>query len=71
MNFDGLINSAVAIGGVYLDFRYPAIDPYSGLEITHPGCQLVDGFQALAVARSRHYYYAPSGQPDVAERTIR
>ncbi|MGD0852048.1 MAG: LCP family protein [Acidimicrobiales bacterium] len=63
VNFSGLINSAVAIGGVYLDFRYPARDPYSGLKITHTGCQLVDGFQALAVARSRHYYYAPSGNP--------
>jgi LCP family protein required for cell wall assembly len=63
VNFEGLIDSAVAIGGVYLDFRYPAIDPNSGLEITHPGCQLVNGFQALAVARSRHYYYAPSGHP--------
>jgi len=27
VNFSGLINSAVAIGGVYLDFRYPVIDP--------------------------------------------
>ena len=63
VNFSGLINSAVAIGGVYLDFRYPAIDPNSGLEITHTGCQLVNGFQALAVARSRHYYYALSGHP--------
>jgi LCP family protein required for cell wall assembly len=63
VNFSGLINSAVAIGGVYLDFRYPAIDPNSGLEITHAGCQLINGFQALAVARSRHYYYALSGHP--------
>jgi LCP family protein required for cell wall assembly len=63
VNFNGLINSAVALGGVYLDFRYPAIDPNSGLEITHTGCQLVNGFQALAVARSRHYYYALSGHP--------
>jgi LCP family protein required for cell wall assembly len=63
VNFSGLINSAVAIGGVYLDFRYPVIDPNSGLEITHTGCQLVNGFQALAVARSRHYYYALGGHP--------
>jgi LCP family protein required for cell wall assembly len=69
VNFDGLINSAVAIGGVYLDFRYPAIDPNSGLEIKHPGCQLVNGFQALAVARSRHYYYAPNGHPTWPDRT--
>lgn len=63
VSFGGLINSALAIGGVYLDFRYPARDPYSGLSITHPGCQLINGFEALAVARSRHYYYAPSGNP--------
>jgi LCP family protein required for cell wall assembly len=63
VNFDGLINAAVAIGGVYLDFRYPAIDPNSGLEIKHAGCQLIDGAAALEVARSRHYYYAPSGHP--------
>jgi LCP family protein required for cell wall assembly len=63
VNFDGLINAAVAIGGVYLDFRYPAIDPNSGLEIKHPGCQLINGVQALEVARSRHYYYALNGHP--------
>jgi len=63
VNFDGLINAAVAIGGVYLDFPYPAIDPNSGLEIKHAGCQLIDGAAALEVARSRHYYYALSGHP--------
>jgi len=63
VNFNGLINSAVAIGGVYLDFRYPAIDPNSGLEITHTGCQLINGAAALEVARSRHYYYALNGHP--------
>ncbi len=69
VNFSGLINSAEAIGGVYLDFRYPVIDPNSGLEIKHPGCQLVNGFQALAVARSRHYYYALSGHPIWPDRS--
>ena len=63
VNFDGLINAAVAIGGVYLDFPYPAIDPNYGLEIKHAGCQLIDGAAALEVARSRHYYYALSGHP--------
>ncbi len=61
VSFGGLINAAVAIGGVYLNFPYPAKDPYSGLKITHSGCQLVDGFQALAVARSRHYYWYQGG----------
>jgi LCP family protein required for cell wall assembly len=57
VSFGGLINAAEAIGGVRLDFPYPAHDTYSGLRINHAGCQLVTGFQALAVARSRHFYY--------------
>ena len=63
VNFNGLIGAAVAVGGVYLDFRYPAHDPWSDLVISHPGCQLVNSTTALAVARSRHYYYAPKGHP--------
>ena len=62
VGFAGLINSALAIGGVYLDFPYKAHDPVSGLNMTHPGCQLVTGAQALAVARSRHYYYSLHGR---------
>ena len=61
VGFAGLINAADAIGGVYLYFPYPSHDPYSGLSILHPGCQLVTGFQALAVARSRHFYYNVKG----------
>ena len=61
VSFGGLINAAVALGGVYLDFPYPAKDAFSGLKITHAGCQLVDGFQALAVARSRHYEWFQNG----------
>src|SRR5271169_1552347 len=63
VSFAGLINAADAIHGVYLRFPYKSRDPYSGLNIRHPGCQLVSGFQALAVARSRHFYYSPSGAP--------
>ena len=62
VSFGGLINSVVAIGGVYLNFPYPARDAYSGLRITNSGCQLVTGAQALAVARSRHYEYFQNGQ---------
>jgi LCP family protein required for cell wall assembly len=61
VSFAGLINAADALGGVYLDFPYPSWDPYSGLRIAHAGCQLVEGFQALAVTRSRHFYYNTSG----------
>ncbi len=57
MSFAGLINAADALGGVYLNFPYPSWDPYSGLRILHPGCQIVQGFQALALTRSRHFYY--------------
>ncbi len=61
VSFGGLVNAAEAVGGVYLDFPYPAHDSYSGLKITHAGCQLVNGAAALAVARSRHYYYNVKG----------
>ena len=61
VSFAGLINAADALGGVYLDFPYPSWDPYSGLRIAHAGCQLIKGFEALAVTRSRHFYYHPSG----------
>jgi LCP family protein required for cell wall assembly len=61
VSFAGLINSIDAIGGVYLDFRYPAKDEYSGLNIKTTGCQLVTRFQALAVARSRHYEWYQNG----------
>ena len=43
VSFAGLINAADALGGVYLDFPYPSWDPYSGLRILHPGCQLITG----------------------------
>ena len=61
VSFGGLVNAAEAVGGVYLDFPYPAHDSYSGLKIAHAGCQLVNGAAALAVARSRHYYYNVKG----------
>jgi LCP family protein required for cell wall assembly len=61
VSFAGLMNSIDAIGGIYLDFPFPAKDDYSGLNITHPGCQLVSRFQALAVARSRHYEWYQNG----------
>lgn len=61
VSFAGMINIATAVGGVYLNFPHLARDPYSQLNITHTGCQLVTGFQALALVRSRHYYWQHSG----------
>jgi polyisoprenyl-teichoic acid--peptidoglycan teichoic acid transferase len=56
--FEGAVN---ALGGVYLNFNFPAKDSYSGLDITTTGCQLLNGDQALAVARARHYEYYEDG----------
>ncbi len=61
VDFAGFQGAVNALGGVYLDFNYPARDAYSGLDITTPGCQLLNGTQALAVARSRHYEYYADG----------
>jgi LCP family protein required for cell wall assembly len=57
VSFAGLINAADALGGVHLFFPYPSRDPYSGLNLPKTGCQVIEGFQALAVTRSRHMYY--------------
>jgi LCP family protein required for cell wall assembly len=61
VDFSGFQDAVNALGGVYLDFPYPAKDAYSGLDITTPGCQLLNGAQALAVARARHYEYYENG----------
>jgi LCP family protein required for cell wall assembly len=62
IDFAGFQDAVTAVGGVYLNFNYPAKDAYSGLDVTAPGCQLLSGAQALATARSRHYEYDEGGQ---------
>jgi LCP family protein required for cell wall assembly len=62
VSFGGLDNAVNALGGVYMSFPYPALDRLSSLDIHRTGCQLLNGFQALAVARSRHFYYLQNGQ---------
>lgn len=44
-----------AMGGITIDFPHPAFDRNSGLRIEHAGPNLLDGPQALAYVRSRHY----------------
>jgi LCP family protein required for cell wall assembly len=61
VDFAGFQDAVNALGGIYLDFPYPAKDSYSGLDITTPGCQLLNGAQALATARARHYEYYENG----------
>ena len=61
LNFLGFRGAVDAIGGVNLDFPFPAKDAYTGLDITTAGCQHLNGGYALAVARSRHYQYFEDG----------
>ena len=61
INFEGFRGAVDAIGGINLDFPYPAKDAYTGLDITQAGCQHLNGGYALAVARSRHYQYEKNG----------
>jgi polyisoprenyl-teichoic acid--peptidoglycan teichoic acid transferase len=62
VDFDGFKAVVDAVGGIRLDFPYPVRDDdnghnNSGLLVTAPGCRLLDGDQALALARSRYYQY--------------
>jgi LCP family protein required for cell wall assembly len=67
IDFDGVIDSVKALGGVTLDFAYPVRDDNdgvneSGLNITQTGCQTLNGTQVLALSRSRYYEYFEDGQ---------
>jgi polyisoprenyl-teichoic acid--peptidoglycan teichoic acid transferase len=61
VNFDGFRAIIEALGGIRMDFPYPAADDLSGLHVATPGCHRLGGDQALAVARSRHYRYLADG----------
>jgi LCP family protein required for cell wall assembly len=54
VNFAGFTTMVDAIGGVEVCVENMAQDLQSGL-LLNPGCQVLDGSQALAFARSRHY----------------
>jgi LCP family protein required for cell wall assembly len=67
IDFSGVINLVNAVGTISLDFPYPARDDdlgnnNSGLQVTHSGCQTLDGNMALALARSRYYEYDEDGE---------
>jgi LCP family protein required for cell wall assembly len=52
VTFAGLVD---AVGGITIDFPYPAFDTNTGLDIKTAGPQKLNGEQALAYVRSRHY----------------
>lgn len=52
VSFAGLVD---ALGGVTIEFPHPATDVSSGLNVTESGPVELNGEQALAYVRSRHY----------------
>jgi LCP family protein required for cell wall assembly len=52
VTFAGLVD---AVGGITIDFPYPAFDTNTGLDITTAGPNKLNGEQSLAYVRSRHY----------------
>lgn len=61
LNFDTFQQIVNALGGIHMYFPYEVKDALSGLNITHTGCQYLNGFQALAVVRARHLQYSRNG----------
>jgi LCP family protein required for cell wall assembly len=61
LNFDTFQNVVNTLGGVKVYFPDRLYDTMSGLNITTPGCHLLNGFQALALVRARHMSYWVNG----------
>ncbi len=55
IDFSGFKSLVDALGGVEICVEFATRDVSTGLNITEPGCHVLDGLQALAYARSRHY----------------
>jgi LCP family protein required for cell wall assembly len=55
IDFSGFKSLVDALGGVQICVNYATRDVSTGLNIPEPGCSILDGVQALAYARSRHY----------------
>ena len=58
--FAGVVD---AVGGITVNVPYPAYDTRSGLKIDQAGDVVLDGRQALAYVRSRHYTEVVDGKP--------
>jgi LCP family protein required for cell wall assembly len=59
ISFGGLVDS---FGGIDIYFEHPAFDLASGLDVKQAGLVHLDGKQALAYVRSRHYAEMIDGQ---------
>ena len=62
VDFAGFQNLVDVIDGVAVYFPAPARDTRSFLDIDTAGCITLDGHQALAYARSRHFQYYEDGR---------
>ena len=62
VDFNGFRGIVEAVGGVPVHFASPARDTVTGLDVPTAGCVTLDGFQALAYVRSRHYQYQEGGK---------
>ncbi|HEX2850720.1 MAG TPA: LCP family protein [Acidimicrobiales bacterium] len=62
VDFDGFKGIVEALGGVQIYSPAKARDKVTGLNIPNPGCVTLDGDQALAFVRSRHYEYQENGR---------
>jgi LCP family protein required for cell wall assembly len=68
VDFAGFIDLVDAVGGVTIDFQYPAHDAKTGLNVTSAGPVSLDSAQALAFVRSRNYTEVIDGQNVVDRR---
>jgi LCP family protein required for cell wall assembly len=62
VDFASFASLVDGLGGITICFENPAFDTNSGLNITEPGCQELDGTQALAYVRSRHLVEIINGE---------
>jgi LCP family protein required for cell wall assembly len=68
IDFNGFKGIVDALGGIRVNFPFPSRDMddkghnMSGLNIRTPGCQPLNGTQALALARSRDFSYLRHGR---------
>lgn len=61
VNFVGFQDIVDGLGGVPIWFDRPMRDFGSGLDVSNAGCHVLDGFQALALARGRQVEYFDDG----------
>jgi polyisoprenyl-teichoic acid--peptidoglycan teichoic acid transferase len=62
VDFYGFKDLVDALGGVTVYFDLPTRDKNTGLRVTQPGCVTLNGIDALAYVRSRHFAQEINGK---------